>query len=148
MLLKRELESIRSNNNNNSSGTIEGAGGSMGGAAGKGSHSVMEVEELNRELATLKARNESLEMELVNQQTKQLKMNTNSKDNNMQNVNRVVNNNNSPLLTIFLQLNSLADDEVERIECAVCKTFNGTDGRSEGHGEHNSPNEKYLRNRA
>lgn len=88
MLLKRELDNIRSSNNNNcSSGTMESAGGAMGGSGGKGSHNTMEIDELNRELSALKARNESLEMELLAQQTMQTKLNTNSKDNNVQNVN-------------------------------------------------------------
>lgn len=84
MLLKRELDNIRSSNNNNcNSGTIESAGGAMGGTSGKSSQNSMEIEELNRELTTLKARNESLEMELLNQQAMQMKLNTNSKDNNV-----------------------------------------------------------------
>lgn len=94
MLLKRELDNIRSSNNNNcSSGTMESAGGVMGGTGGKGPHNTMEIDELNRELSALKARNESLEMELLAQQTMQTKLNTNSKDNNVQNVNYYIKKN-------------------------------------------------------
>lgn len=93
MLLKRELENVRSHNSNNNNNNSSGGGATMetsaagGGGGTMSSKNAAEIEELNRELATLKARNESLEMELLNQQTIQMKLNSNSKDtHNLQNV--------------------------------------------------------------
>lgn len=56
-----------------------------GSSGGTGNNTDL-TEELNRELANLKARNESLEMELMNQGLQLKTANLNLKDTNNQNV--------------------------------------------------------------